>query len=185
MTVFTVHSVDSAPQPSRQPLDELRQRVGFVPNLAGAMAVAPVAIDGFNQLQRALRQTTLTGAEREVVGLAVSVANRCPYSVAAHSAFAGREGAAPEVIEALRAGKDDLPEERAAALATFTRALLRTGGHVGQDVIDALLGAGCTRAQVLEVITQAAYTIMANWVANVTGTPLDAALAGKAWNGAA
>ncbi|MEV0822953.1 carboxymuconolactone decarboxylase family protein [Nonomuraea rubra] len=181
MTVFTVHSVESAPEASRQPLDELRRRVGFVPNLAGQIAGSPVAIDGFNQLQRALRQTALTAAEREVAGLAVSVANRCAWSVAAHSAFAERAGLAPEVIEALRAGKDDLPDERAAALAAFTRALLRTGGLVGRGELDAVLAAGFTQAQVLEVITQAAFTTLANWVANVTGTPLDAALAGRAW----
>ncbi|GAA2205501.1 carboxymuconolactone decarboxylase family protein [Nonomuraea monospora] len=181
MTVFTVHSVESAPEASRQPLGELRQRVGFVPNLAGNIAGSPVAIDAFNQLQRALRQSTLTAAEREVVGIAVSVANRCPWSVAAHTAFAERAGLAPEVIEALRAGKDELPDERASALAAFTRAVLRTGGLVGRRELDAVLGAGYSQVQVLEVITQAAFTSMANWVASVTGTPLDAALASKAW----
>ncbi|MEV0614055.1 carboxymuconolactone decarboxylase family protein [Nonomuraea sp. NPDC050404] len=185
MTVFTVHSVESAPEASRQPLEELRQRVGFVPNLAGSIAGSPVAIDGFNELQRALRQTTLTGAEREVIGIAVSVANRCAWSVAAHSAFAERAGLAPEVIEALRAGKDELPDERMDALATFVRALPRSGGPVGPDELDAVLAAGFSQVQVLEAITQAAFTTMANWVANATGTPLDAALAGKAWHGAA
>ncbi|SEF75675.1 uncharacterized peroxidase-related enzyme [Nonomuraea solani] len=182
MTIFTVHSVGTAPEPSREPLDELRRRVGFVPNLAGAIAAAPAAIDAFNQLQRALRDTTLTGAEREVVGVAVSVANRCPYSVAAHSAFAARAGVPPEVIDALRAGKDDVPEEKAAALATFSRALVRSGGLVDRAELAALLGSGYSPAQVLEVITQAAYTVMANWVANVTGTTLDAALADRAWS---
>ncbi|GAA4987868.1 putative peroxidase-related enzyme [Nonomuraea thailandensis] len=182
MTVFTVHSVESAPEASREPLDELRRRVGFVPNLAGHIAGSPVAIDGFNQLQRALRESTLTAAEREVVGIAVSVANRCAWSVAAHSAFAERAGLAPEVIEALRARKDDLADERATALAAFTRAILRSGGLVGRDELGAVLAAGYSGPQVLEVITQAAFTTMANWVANVAGTPLDAALAGKAWD---
>ncbi|MEV0380327.1 carboxymuconolactone decarboxylase family protein [Nonomuraea sp. NPDC050643] len=184
MTRFTVHTVDSAPQASRQPLDELRLRVGFVPALAGAMAGAPAVIDGFNQLQRALRGTALTGVEREIVGLAVSVANRCAYSVAAHSAFAAREGVPAEVIEALRAGKQDLPEGRAAALAAFTRAVLRSGGLAGRAELEALLAAGYGRAQVLEVITQAAYTTLANWVANVTGTALDAALSAQTWHDA-
>ncbi|UBU15902.1 carboxymuconolactone decarboxylase family protein [Nonomuraea gerenzanensis] len=183
MTVFTVHTVESAPEASRQPLDELRQRVGFVPNLAGHLAGSPVAIDAFNQLQRALRHSTLTAAEREVVGLTVSVANRCAWSVAAHTAFAEGAGLAPEVIEALRAGKDDLTDERATALCAFTRAVLRSGGLVGEAEPAGMLVAGFSPEQVLEVITQAAFTSMANWVANVIGTPLDAALASRAWEG--
>ncbi|MFC5823825.1 carboxymuconolactone decarboxylase family protein [Nonomuraea insulae] len=183
MIGFNVHSVELAPEASREPLEELRRRVGFVPNLAGAMAEAPVAIDGFNQLQRALRETTLSAAEREIVGIAVSVHNRSAYSVAAHSAFGERAGLEPEVIEALRAGKEDLPEGKAAALAAFTRAVLRSGGLVGQEEVGALLGSGYSRAQALEVVTQAAYTVMANWVAGVTGAELDAALSGKAWDG--
>ncbi|AQZ70816.1 Macrophage infectivity potentiator-related protein [[Actinomadura] parvosata subsp. kistnae] len=181
MTVFTVHTVESAPEASRQPLDELRQRVGFVPNLAGSLAAAPAAIDGFNQLQRALRQSALSPAEREVVGLTVSVANRCAWSVAAHTVFAERAGLAPEVIEALREGKG----EQVSALSAFTGAILRTGGLVAADDLAAVLAAGYSREQVLEVIAQAAFTTMANWAANVTGTPLDAALAGKAWQATA
>jgi uncharacterized peroxidase-related enzyme len=181
MTIFPVHSAGSAPQQSQQPLDELRQRVGFIPNLAATMAEAPTTMDGFNQLQRALAHSTITAAEREVVGVTVSVANRCPYSVAAHSAFAARAGVSPEVIAALRAGKDDLPEEKASALSAFTKALLRSGGLVDRGEIDALLGHGYSPAQVLEVITQAVYTTMANWVANATGAPLDDVLAAHAW----
>jgi alkylhydroperoxidase family enzyme len=89
---------------------------------------------------------------------------------------------APEVIKALRSGADDVPEEKAGALAAFTKALVRSGGLVGEGEIGALLGHGYSRAQVLEVITQAVYTTMANWAANATGTALDGALSGYAWS---
>ena len=84
-------------------------------------------------MQSALRGTSrLTAVEREVVGLTVSYANRCPYSMAAHSTFAAGAGASRGVVEALRAG-GALPDARLQALGAFTRGLLETRGHISGD----------------------------------------------------
>jgi alkylhydroperoxidase family enzyme len=49
---------------------------------------------GFGGLQESLGRSTLSGVEREVVGLTVSRENTSRYSMAAHSAFATKSGAA-------------------------------------------------------------------------------------------
>jgi uncharacterized peroxidase-related enzyme len=169
MTAFAIHTPESAPEGSREALAQLEQRVGFIPNLAAALAESPVALQGFGGLQATLRQTTLGAVEREVVGVAVSHANDCAYSIAAHSAFAGGLGAAPEVVAALRAG-DPLPDERLEALRAFAAELAHTRGHAE---IEPLLAAGFSSEQVLEAIAQAGYTTFANLVANALGTPVD------------
>src|SRR3954468_169559 len=87
------------------PLRELEQRIGFIPNLAVAIAGSPVAIAGFVALQGVLRETRLSALERGVVALTVSAENACEYSLAAHSAFARKGGRSPDLAAGVRAGE--------------------------------------------------------------------------------
>jgi AhpD family alkylhydroperoxidase len=172
-TDFTIHTAGSAPEPARAPLATLEQAIGFIPNLAATIAGSPAALAGFVGLQGALRTSRLTAVEREVVGVSVSRANTCEYSIAAHSTFATRAGADPAIVAALRAG-EPVPDERLEALRAFTVAALDEHGHIDAG---GLLDAGYTREHVLEAIAQIAYTTFANLVANVANTPVDAAFA--------
>ena len=168
--MFTIHTPQSAPEASRQALTGLERNIGFIPNLAATIAASPTAIGAFVGLQTSLRGSTLTGLEREVVGIAVSRHNRCEYSLAAHSSFARAQGADDETLAALLAG-DALPEPRLEALRAFTDELLERRGHVDAEA------AGISPEQALEVIAQVAYTTMANYSADVARTPIDAAFA--------
>ena len=182
MSEFTLHTPSTAPEASREALEALERNIGFIPNLAATIADSPTALSGFVAMQSALRGTSrLTAVEREVVGLTVSYANRCPYSMAAHSTFAGSAGAAPGVVEALRAG-GALPDVRLEALGGFARELLETGGRASGARLAAFLDAGFTTENALEVITQVAYTTMANLVANLADTPVDPAFEPQAWS---
>jgi uncharacterized peroxidase-related enzyme len=178
MTRFTIHTTASAPEGSADALGALERNIGFIPNLAATIAGSPTALTAFVAMQSALRSTGLSGLEREVVGLAVSHHNASPYSMAAHSTFAAGAGAAEEQIEALRAGE---PPAGLEPLHAFALAVLRSGGHVGDDALAAFLAAGYSPESALEVVTQIAYTTMANLVANVAGTPVDAAFEPRAW----
>jgi len=180
MNEFTIHTQESAPQASREALEGLEQNIGFIPNLAATIAGSPVALRAFVAMQSSLRATGLAPAEREIVGLTVSRENASPYSMAAHSAFAERLGLEPESIAALR-GDEVLPEARAEALHAFTGELLHRRGHVSAEALDEFLAAGYSAENVLEVVTQVAYTTMANLVAGVAGTPVDAAFEAHAW----
>jgi uncharacterized peroxidase-related enzyme len=181
---FTIHTPDSAPETSRAALEQLEERIGFIPNLAATIAEAPTAIQGLGAMQAALRESKLSQAEREVVALTVSWENSSAYAMAAHSTFAQGAGAGEEVVAALRSG-DDVPDDRLQAVQEFTRTLLRERGHVGEESVAALLEAGYSREQLLEVLTQVAYTTLANLVANVTDPPIDKAFEAQAWTVAA
>jgi AhpD family alkylhydroperoxidase len=177
MSTFTIHTPESAPDGSREALGALEQNIGFIPNLAATIGGSPVALEGFVGMQSALRRSSLTPAEREIVGIAVSRENGSHYSMAAHSTFAERAGLAPDEIAALRDG-GTLADPRHEALHAFTVELLRSRGRVAAGD---LLAAGYTPEQILEVVTQVAYTTMANFAAGVTDTPVDAAFEGYAW----
>jgi alkylhydroperoxidase family enzyme len=179
--MFTIHTPESAPEGSREALAALERNIGFIPNLAGTIGGSPTAIQGFLAMQSSLRRAGLTPVEREVVGITTSYANASEYSMAAHSTFALANGAAPEVVAALRAG-EALSDPKLEALRAFTSAVLSERGHVSDAD---LLEAGYSRENVLEVIAQVAYTTFANLVANVADTPVDEAFAPQAWSAAA
>jgi alkylhydroperoxidase family enzyme len=178
MSNYPIHTKQTAPERSQEQLAGLERNIGFIPNLAGMIGASPTGIQGFLAMQSSLRRAGLTPVEREVVGLTTSYANASAYSMAAHSTFALGAGAAAEVVDALRAG-DELPDARLEALHAFTSQLLSERGHVSDG---ALLEAGYSRENVLEVIAQVAYTTFANLVANVAGTPVDEAFAPQAWS---
>ena len=161
--MFTIHDG------SRETLAQLERNIGFVPNLAAAIGTSPTAIAGFVGMQTALRSSTLSGLEREVVGVTVSRFNDCAYSLAAHSKFALKQGGDEATVAALVAG-EPLADERLEALRAYTLSLLSERGHVSD------LG-GLNAEEALEVIAQVAYTTLANYAADVSGASIDAAFA--------
>jgi AhpD family alkylhydroperoxidase len=159
MSTFTIH-----PR-SDETLQALERNIGFIPNLAAAIAASPTALDGFVGLQTALRGSTLTGLEREVVGVTVSRFNDCAYSIAAHSTFARMQGGDEPLVAALAAG-EPLADAHLESIRAFTGALLERRGHVTTDLAP---------ETALEVIAQVAYTTLANYAADVSGAAIDAA----------
>lgn len=174
MTTFPVHTIESAPDGSAEALKGIESRVGFVPNLAATMAGSPVLVTAFGDMQPTLGRSTLTGLQREVVALTLSHANTADYPLAAHGRFAVMQGGSPELVDALCAG-GTLTDARLDALATFTRVMIQTRGHVPTPALDAFLAAGYTTENVLEVVAQLGYTTMANLVANIARPPIDEA----------
>src|SRR5262249_3150135 len=127
---------------------------------------------------------TLTGIEREIIALAVSIENNCDYCMAAHSTFALMQNAAEEAVTAARAG--DAPEDpRLAALYRFTRTLAAQNGHVSGEDTQALLNAGYSHGAVFELVAQVAHTTMANLAHSISHAPVDQAFAPQAWPAAA
>ena len=160
--MFTIHDG------SRETLAELERNIGFIPNLAATIGASPTAITGFVGLQTALRSSTLSGLEREVVGVTVSRFNDCAYSLAAHTTFARMQGGDDALVAALVAG-EPLADERLEALRAFTLALLGSRGHADRGELSPEVA--------LEVIAQVAYTTFANYAADVSGVSIDEAFA--------
>jgi uncharacterized peroxidase-related enzyme len=184
MTEFDVHTVDSAPAESADALRELERALGFVPNLAATMAESPTLIDGFVELRRTLASSELTGAEREIVALAVSFENDCDYCMAAHSTFALMQRADADAVAAARRG-DDPQDATLASLYRFARGVVAKKGHVSDDETRALLDAGYSRRALFDVIAQIGHTTLANLAHSVSKAPVDGAFEPQAWARAA
>jgi AhpD family alkylhydroperoxidase len=151
-----------------------------VPNLAATMAESPTLINGFVNLRQTLAGGELTGVEREIVALAVSLENDCDYCMAAHSTFALMQKADRDAVSAARTG-DEPDDPKLGALYGFARSLVAKKGHVGDDETRALLDAGYTHGALFEVVAQAGHTTLANLAHSITKAPLDDEFKPQAW----
>jgi uncharacterized peroxidase-related enzyme len=180
MSQFHVHTAESAPADSVAPLRALEQGVGFVPNLAATMAESPALITGFVDLRRTLAGGELSGVEREIVALAVSLENDCDYCMAAHSTFALMQDADRDAVSAAREGREPA-DPRLGALYRFARRLVATKGHVTDEESQALIDAGYSGGAPFDVVAQVGHTTLANLAHGISKAPLDDAFRPQAW----
>ena len=178
---FQVHTIETAPEAAKQDLQAAKQAFGFLPNLLGVLAEAPIALKAYIELTGLLEQASLSSVEQELMMLAGSFANECGYCMAAHSTSAKMAKMPAPILEALRAGHP-LPDPKLEALRSFTADMVNSRGRVSDERIQEFLGAGYTRQNVLEVVFAVAMKTLSNYANHLTETPLDRAFAAHAWN---
>jgi len=112
--------------------------------------------------------------------LKVSYLNECAYCMTAHSAVAKIVGLPDGEISALREGQP-LSDAKLEALRTFVGILVEKRGRASEEDVAAFLGAGYTRAQILEVIVGIAFKTLSNFTNHLADTPIDKQFAPFAW----
>lgn len=181
---YPVHTLETAPAATRDILSGARRAYGFLPNLLGVMAEAPALLKGYRTLMGVFEESSLSPAEQQIVLLTVSYENGCEYCVAAHSVIAAMQKVPGDAVSAIRDGRPIL-DPRMEALRRFTAAVVTSRGHPSEQDAEAFLGAGYTRAQVLEVVLGVGIKTLSNYTNHIADTPLDAAFGKAAWSRAA
>lgn len=167
MPSFKTHTKATAPEGSKAVLPD-----GFIPNLHALMAEAPQLLIGYKALWDLLPKTSLTPLEQQVVMMTANFENNCEYCVPWHTLLMKSDKMPEDVIEALRNGTP-LPDEKLQALHDFTKAMLDTRGHVGDERLEAFLAAGYDQQAALEVVLGLAVKLMSNFTNAMAKTPLD------------
>ena len=180
MSSFQVHTVSSAPEGSRQALQTLEVNVGFVPNLAAAMAESPELLNGFLAVQRIYQQGTFTPGEIQVLSLTAAYENDCAWCMAFHTTMALQVGVSAASVDALRAGRPPA-DPRLRALSDLARAMVRARGAVTAHDLESFYQAGFTRAQAMEVVLGMAFSLMASYAGHLADVPLDEPFQPHAW----
>jgi uncharacterized peroxidase-related enzyme len=174
MTTFTVPTRDDVSTANQQHFDTLQKGLGMVPNLYAMLAHNETALGDYLTLQN--RRSTLRAKEREVINLAVSEVNGCQYCLAAHTAIGTMVGFAEEQILEIRSGHASF-DPRLHALAAFVRETTLTRGHPDPRYTDALLTAGFSTANLIDVIIVIGDKMITNFLHGVTQIPIDFPLA--------
>lgn len=180
MKTFQVHTLETAPEASKQPLRDLKAAVGFLPNLAAAMSGSPQLLRGFLAVRTLYEAGTFTPGEIQVLSLTAAFENDCSYCMAFHTAMALKVGVSRESVDALRQGRKPV-EPRLGALSEFARKLVRTRGAVERPDVESLVEAGFRSEQALEVVLGLAFSLMANYAGHLVDAPLDPPFQTHAW----
>ena len=174
-------NITSIADPStRNSLNAVRDRIGFVPILFATLAQQPGVVESFVALDDAFSATSLSPIERQVVLLTASVENEGAYCVAGHTIFARSIGMPEQAVEAIRSGnKPDDP--RLDALQAFVAKLVQNRGHVMPADVDRLVRSGFSREQILEIIMGVTLKTFSNYVDSAMKISLDTAFEHAAW----
>ncbi|SCE65958.1 alkylhydroperoxidase AhpD family core domain-containing protein [Micromonospora viridifaciens] len=178
--VFTAHTLDTAPAAARATMASVQRKQGHLPTAVALMAESPELLKGFLGANAVFEASDLDPIAREVVVFAVATRNECHLCVAMHTATLARQGAAPELIDALRAGTE-LPDARLEALRGFTLAVLDHRGAVPDADLDAFLAAGWQPRHALDVVLGVGTYTISTFANRLTDAPLDPPLATYAW----
>jgi uncharacterized peroxidase-related enzyme len=172
MTRIPVHTVDSAPEGSRDALKALEAKFGKVLNIHGAMAHSPAVLETYAAIQSALQDKgTLNAKLREVVALAVANVDECSYCQAAHTAGGKAAGLSEQETIDIRRGQLDDP--KLAALVTLVREQAANVGHVQDSTWQAALDAGWSDSELTETSAVVALNLFTNYFNHLVQTDLD------------
>ena len=168
----TPATIAAAPDASRPSLEAVAKQLGTVPNMFRLIGVSPQALEGHLGLFDALNKGTLPAATRERIALAVAEVNGCSYCLSAHT-YLGRHLARLDDAEitANRNGASNDP--KADAAVRFAAKVARDRGHVTDDDFAAVVRAGYTDAQLIEIVQHVALNSWTNFFNEVFQTEID------------
>jgi alkylhydroperoxidase family enzyme len=182
MTNFPVHTIESAPEPSKPALRQLQSTFGMIPNMVGAMATSPVLINSLVGLFGKVHGASFTEAQVQTVLLTDAVTNASTWAVAFHTALALKEGLDPADVQAIRDGR--LPKDsKLAALSALAKTMIEKRGRLADEDVDRFIAAGFGKDHALEVVAIVAASTITNYTGSITKAPLEAAFQDHAWVG--
>jgi uncharacterized peroxidase-related enzyme len=168
---FDVPHLDDLPADLRERIDAVRAKTGFVPNVFLALARRPEEFHAFFAYYDALmgREGGLTKAEKEMIVVATSATNQCPYCVVAHGALLRLFSKDPLL------GDQVAINYRVAELSARQRAMLEAALKLatapqtfGDDDVQALLAHGFTKEDVWDIGAITALFALSNRMAHLT-----------------
>ncbi|MGB5901310.1 MAG: carboxymuconolactone decarboxylase family protein [Xanthobacteraceae bacterium] len=184
MARLPILTVETAPEASREGVAKAEKANGFIPNLIGLLANAPVALETYQTVSGINARSGLSLAEREAVQITAAATHGCGFCVAGHTAVATKKaGLKEDVVNALRANAK-VPDGRLNTVADFTRAVIRSRGAVADTELAAFKAAGFNDANALEVVLGVSLATLCNFANNLGKPDLNPQLQPYAWNGA-
>jgi uncharacterized peroxidase-related enzyme len=168
---FPVPALADLPTDIRERLSAVQEKSGFIPNVFLVLARRPDEFRAFFAYHDALMEKpgNLSKAEREMIVVATSNANQCPYCVIAHGAILRIRAKNPLVADqvAINYRKADITPRQKAMLDFAMKVALRSYA-IGEDDLAALAAHGFDEEDAWDIAGIAAFFALSNRMANVT-----------------
>jgi uncharacterized peroxidase-related enzyme len=134
---YPVPKLADLPEDVRARMLEVQAKAGFIPNVFVTLAHRPDEFRAFFAYHDALmlRDSGLSKAEREMIVVATSGANHCPYCIVAHGAILRVYAKDPRVADqvAVNYRKADISERQQAMLGFALKVATRSSELVDAD----------------------------------------------------
>lgn len=170
MRPFDVPTRDEVTEQNQQIFDDLKSKVGFVPNIYATYAYSKNAPARY--LTFANGKTSLNNKEKEVVNLVVSQINGCTYCQAAHTAIGKMNGFTEEQTIELRQGSASF-DKKLDALVKLAGAITENNGNVSDELLTNFFDAGYTKENLVDLIVNIGEKTTTNLLHKVTDVPVD------------
>lgn len=171
MQIIQPIRIDEVAGSTRRVLESGTNELGGSPNMLKTMAHSPFALEGYLKFSRSLAAGSFTPELRARIALVVAQTNRCDYSVARHTAIAGRLGLSVDEIRAARDARSG--DAKTSAALRFARDLVIRGGD--SSTVE-LRQAGYRDAEIIEIVAQVTLNIFENYFNTVAQTELESPL---------
>jgi uncharacterized peroxidase-related enzyme len=167
---YPIPKLEDLPEDIRARMLEVQEKAGFIPNVFVTLAHRPDEFRAFFSYHDALmlRDSGLTKAEREMIVVATSGANDCPYCIVAHGAILRVYAKDPLVADqvAVNYRKADISDRQKAMLAFALKVALRSVEIVETD-FEVLRGQGFSDEDIWDIGAIAAFFALSNRMANL------------------
>jgi uncharacterized peroxidase-related enzyme len=168
---FPVPALRELPEDMRARILAVQEKAGFVPNVFLVLAHRPDEFRAFFAYHDALMEKpgNLTKAEREMIVVATSAANRCHYCVIAHGAILRVRAKNPLIADQVAVNylKADLTP-RQKAMLDFAMKVAQRAEEVADDDFARLRQHGFDDEDAWDIGAIAAFFALSNRMANLT-----------------
>ena len=167
---FPMSTISKLPDDLRQRAEFVYSKLGFTPNVMLALGHRPDEARAFFSYHDALMggESGLSKAEREMIVVATSAANQCPYCIVAHGAILRIRSGDPLLADQIAANWRTAPvSRRQRAMLRFTVKLARTPEEIEDADYDPLYQEGFTDDDIWDMGAITAFFAMSNRLAHL------------------
>ncbi len=167
---YPIPELADLPADIRESIEAVQERAGFVPNIFLGLAHRPDEFRSFFAYHDAIleRKGNLTKAEKEMIVVATSAANQCPYCVVAHGAILRIRAKNPLLADqvAVNYRSADLsPRER--AILDFALKVATSAEEIEAPDYEGLEAHGLDREDIWDIGAIAAFFALSNRMAHL------------------
>ena len=168
---FPVPELDDLPEDIRERILAVQEKSGFVPNVFLTLAHRPEEFRAFFAYHDALMEKSggLSKAEREMIVVATSAANRCQYCVVAHGAILRIRARHPLLADqiAINYRKADITH-RQEVMRDFAMKVTTESHLISDEDINTLQSQGFDAEDIWDIGAIAGFFALSNRMANLT-----------------
>jgi uncharacterized peroxidase-related enzyme len=156
---------------TKEVLERVAQRIGWVPKMITLLANSPAATEAYLQFNVALAQAALPRDTRSPIAATVAELNGCNYSAMIAQGQAKEAGVPEEAVAKARRAESNDP--KVAPVLRFVARLVEQRGKVPAEDIAELRRAGYSDTEIVDVVATVALSVFRHYFNLVAGTEIE------------